>query len=168
LALFVLANLIHLGDLYRLRRGDYLAALEFIADQDTNEIITIGSNRDHGTSILIDFYRQRMRSPREIQYCRAADWGDVQVGPGSQGGPKMNRSARYPNWLILHHDPTNGPANYQKSNEVDGRTHKFSRMFDAAILSGWQRVCYRLERHDQPPAAKFSREMVNVVTASDR
>jgi hypothetical protein len=148
LALFVLANLIHLGDLYRLRRGNYLAALEFIADRDSNEIITIGSNHDHGTSILIDFYRDRMRSPRVIQCCRAADWTNLGEGSTSPDGSRENRSVKHPNWLILHHDPANGPANYQKKYQVAGQTCILSRMFDASILSGWQWFCYRLDHQE--------------------
>ncbi len=158
LALFVLANLIHVGNLYRLGRGNYLAALQFIADQDSNEIITIGSNHDHGTSILVDYYRHRMRSPREIQYCRVADWANDGEVPGS---------ARHPNWLILHHDPAEGPANYQKTYVVAGQTYELSRMFDAAILSGWQWFCFR-RVCPEPPTGKFSREMVNVLTTTDR
>jgi hypothetical protein len=166
LALFVLANLFHLGDLCRLRRGNYLAALEFIANQDSSEIITIGSNHDHGTSILIDFYRQRLRQPRQIQYRRVADWASDSDRPPHAGPP--NTSVRHPNWLILHHDPTDGPADYQKKYVIHGQTYNLSRMFDTAILSGWQWFCYRRDHQEQPLTAKFSREMVNVVTTVDR
>ena len=34
LTLFVVANLIHLGNLYRSGRGNYLAAIQFMADQE--------------------------------------------------------------------------------------------------------------------------------------
>lgn len=157
LALFATANLSHLGNLFQARRGHYLAALQYISDQDSSSRITIGSNHDHGSSILIDFYRQRISMPREIEYCRVGDW----PAPG-------------PEWLILHHDPADGPSNYGPRYVVGGQTYRFSKKFDAAILSGWQWFCYRRVDREAPLAGnslqemKSVQEMLNVAAVSDR
>lgn len=185
--LFVAANLLHLKHHYRSQRGHYLAALQFIADHDASKIITIGSNHDHGTSILVDFYRHRLRSPRAIEYCRAADWqnqedgkvkADWQIKEDRQrkGGWQMrgsrqmggSRLAGPPNWLILHHDSANGPASFQRTYVVEGQTYRLSKMFDAGILSGWQWFCYRNERQEASLAGKSTSEMLNVATIAER
>jgi hypothetical protein len=73
-----------------------------------------------------------------------------------------------PNWLILHHDPAAGPANYKQHYVVEGQTYKLSKMFDASILSGWQWYCYRNARQEALLAGNPAPEMLNVVTTTDR
>lgn len=163
LTVFVAANLSHLGRLYRLQRGHYREALQFIADHDSSQTITIGSNHDHGTAILIDFYRRRLPAPRKIVYYPTANW--LAAGESPRRG---QRPASHPNWLILHHDPLTGPAGYQPTYVVAGQTYRFLRMFDASILSGWQWYCYRNDCQQAVLAGESAGEMLNVAASADR
>jgi hypothetical protein len=107
-------------------RGQYLAALNYLSGTTDDPTLTISSDHNFGVRKLIEFYSPQMSPHQPIQYLDGNRWPPY--------GPR---------WLILHRyaESTAPPPSPQQ--DVDGLHYRFERMFDCAILSGWQWWCYR-------------------------
>jgi hypothetical protein len=135
------ANVSLAGPLSTVGRGQYRAALEHIARTTDTATITLSSDHNFGVRRLIDFYAPQVSPQRTFQYINGTEWPP-------QG----------PQWLILHRCTEAVTAPPAARQQIDGHTFHLDRMFDCAILSGWQWWCYR--RSDVADPANSSDETV--------
>jgi hypothetical protein len=107
-------------------RGQYLAALQFMADTTNDPTVTISSDHNFGTQKLIGFYAPQLSSTLPIQYFDGDRWPPC--------GPR---------WLVLHRCAESESATPPVTKVIDGHQFHLERIFDTSILSGWQWWCYR-------------------------
>ena len=126
LLLYAAGNMLHYGRLLEHGRGQYLAALEFMASEDPADCLTVSGDHNHGIRTLLHFYADYLRQPRRVVYYEPDHW-----------------PAEGPGWLILHQygDRTDNP--YDDEYVVDGHRFRRQRIFETAILSGWRWHCYQ-------------------------
>jgi hypothetical protein len=136
------SNLVLVSKLTLQGRGQYGAALDYIARNTEDTTITISSDHNFGVKRLIEFYAPRTSSPDRFAYINGDQW------PPSG-----------PCWLILHrYAESNSPPPLPRQ-QVDGHIFQLERMFDCAILSGWQWWCFRRQREFSGPVI-YSNEKV--------
>jgi hypothetical protein len=124
--LFIVGNSWHVAQLARVGRGQYLAALSYMARNDASDVVTVTSDHPHGNRILIDFYSSYVRPERNIMHLDECDWSHAP-----------------PEWVILHRDRAWIEPAQQEVFPVQGSVYVLQRVFDCAKLSGWQWLCYR-------------------------
>jgi hypothetical protein len=89
-------------------------------------VVTISSDHNFGVRKLVEFYSPQIASRRSFQYFNGDQW--------LPSGPR---------WLILHRCAESNTASPEPRQVVDGHLFRLEKMFDCAILSGWQWWCYR-------------------------
>ena len=97
-----------------------------MAREDPAEVVTIGSDHDHGNGMLIEFYAGYLSTPRQVVYQDLDRWSDPP-----------------PRWLIIHRYRRWRDRPPEKAYDIEGATYLFERSFDCAMLSGWRWLCYR-------------------------
>lgn len=123
---FIAANVGLTTRLIATGRGQYLAALRFMADTTSDPMLTMSSDHNFGTQKLIRFYASQLPSERPIQYFDGDRWPPC--------GPR---------WLVLHRYAESESATPPRRSVIDGHDFRLERVFDTSILSGWQWWCYR-------------------------
>jgi hypothetical protein len=132
LLLFVLGNSVHTLRLLLNGRGEYQAALRYIADHTTAPDITICSDHDNRNFMLIDHYAARNAGGRRVIYF-----------PGNR-----THHTR-PEWLLVHRlDGLSVPDTTLFDDR--GNEFKFEKRFLHAPLSGWDWFVYRNVRLGRP------------------
>lgn len=124
--IWVAANLLPTGSLVRLGRGDYRAALQYIADHSTDRVVTVSSDHNFGVRKLLDYYLPQLDTDRTFEYITGDQWPPT--------GPE---------WVLFHRYPEDGLPAPPPQLVMEGKPYVRDRSFDSAILSGWQWWCYR-------------------------
>ena len=122
------ANLLPTIRLATVGRGQCRAALNHMAHADKKcpSEILISSDHNFGFRKLIDFHSRELHPPCPIHYVNGDQWPP-------QG----------PDWLVLHRTTESAVTVPATVLEIDSHRFKLDRVFDCAILSGWQWWCYR-------------------------
>jgi hypothetical protein len=127
LALFLVGNAIHVRRLLLYGRGEYQAAIRYIADHSPASIITVSSDFDFRNLGLIAYYGRAAGPARSVRYYNHDQW--------SPAGPQ---------WLIFHRpDGKPPPAGGQADCTLNGHHFRLDRVFPHAALSGWDWFVYR-------------------------
>ena len=126
LLLFISGNMLYYARLIEHGRGQYLAALEFMAATEPGERLTVSGDHNHGIRKLLQFYTAYLRQPREVVYYDANDW-----------------PAEGPDWLVLHQYADRAGDPFDDEYVVEGHLYRRQRIFDTAVLSGWRWHCYQ-------------------------
>ncbi len=132
LMLFLLGNGAHVTRLVQEGRGQYQAALRFLAARTPFRDVTVSSDHADRNLVVVDYYRQVAGADRKIWFYSA----DRLPPRGAQ-------------WLLLHRLDGEPPPG---ESAVDGRGNRYvlERVFRHAALSGWDWFVYRNEQ--LPPA----------------
>lgn len=122
------ANLLPTIRLATVGRGQCLAALNHMAgsSQKKTSGISVSSDHNFGFRKLIDYHSPQMHTSSPIHYINGDQWPP-------QG----------PDWLVLHRTAETAAAFPATVLEIDSHQFELDRVFDCAILSGWQWWCYR-------------------------
>lgn len=125
IALCVAGNCVHTCVLLRHGRGEYQAALKYIAAQTTTPDISLCSDHDNRNYMLIAFYAPRAVPGRPLRYITG------------NGSPNSR-----PQWLFVHR--LDGDARPDTPLYDDrGNTYQLEKVFLHAPLSGWDWFVYR-------------------------
>ena len=106
-------------------RGQYSAAVEFIASEAAATVTTVGSDHDFRNRLVFDFYAARIESDTALRYVPQTEW---------ESSP--------PEWVILHSQrPGYAPAASLSINSRGDYDHVKSYRF--AGVSGWGWYLYK-------------------------
>jgi hypothetical protein len=125
LAGLVAGNARYTTDLLRLGRGQYRAALTYMAGGTAGGVVRVGSDHDFRNGTLIEFYAPRLSSTKRIKYYRQDAW-----------------PAQGPEWIIAHSWilSINPPLTL---TDAHGRVYTLRGTFCYARLSGWHWFIYQ-------------------------
>lgn len=123
-AAILTGNLLQAGQLIRVGRGGYRAAVDLMIEKSTMPQLTVGSDHDFRNQMVLRYYHQRSGSSKSLNYVRNGQW--------PAGGPE---------WVIMHSQGTlqNPPLEIPDAN---GNHYRFLRAFPYSGLSGWNWVVY--------------------------
>ena len=122
---FLAGNGVHTGRLLRDGRGQYQAALRYIASRTPTAEITVTSDADFRNYGMMDYYRAAAGPEHVLQYI-----------PGNQLPPEGVQ------WIFLHRLDETTPAPPPEL-EIAGRwRYRLERTFPHAPLSGWEWYAY--------------------------
>ena len=125
LVLFGAGNFAHTRVLLRHGRGEYRAALRYIAEHTSTSDISLCSDHDNRNYMLIAYYVQRTIPGRRLLYF---------PGNGSAQGR--------PQWLLVHRlDGVPKPTSPLYDDR--GNAYQFEKAFLHAPLAGWDWFVYR-------------------------
>ena len=113
-------------NLWKVGRGSYLEALNFICKADAGAEVTVGGDHDSRNLMLVNFYTPYAKNCRNMNYLRHDQWGK-----------------EVPHWLLVH------SFRHPKLQPVSQLTFSsyvfaFQRNFESVELSGWNWAIYRL------------------------
>ena len=132
---FLAGNAIHVARLVRLGRGQYVAALRYIAEHTPTASIGVCSDYDDRNYLVMAYYAGAVGAGRSIDYY-----------------PNNDLPAGGPEWLFQHRldeDPVPpevfylGPVGY-----------RLERVFPHAALSGWDWYVYRNSKYAMAAGAR--------------
>jgi hypothetical protein len=118
-AVFLLGNAIHTGRLLRLGRGEYRAALAYIAENSPEREITLGGDHDFRNGTAIAYHSRRLNSDKRFRYLAAGQW------------PREG-----PQWLVLHRQ-TQSTLPSTTLVDPNGNLYRLERSYSYAAMSGW-------------------------------
>jgi len=114
---------------FKLGRGNYIEALQYIVQETKDPIISITSDHDFRNEKMLNFYRQfvKLKSGQKIEYVRSLD------------------NTQHPSWLIVH-DPNPGAKPFNAFIRLGSDTYHLKRSFlNGSVISGWSWFIYRRE-----------------------
>ena len=126
LAAFVTGNAVHIARLLRDGRGQYQAALRYIAERTPAGAITVSSDSDFRNFMVMDYYKSAVGSGHQLQYF-----------PTNQPPPEGLQ------WIFLHRLDETTPVPPDALHDAEGRNYQLVRVFPHAPLSGWEWYVYR-------------------------
>jgi hypothetical protein len=132
-ALFAAGNSVHIVSLLRHGRGEYQAALRYIAEHTRTPDITICSDHDNRNFMLIDYYAARSAPGRRVIYVLGNRTSEVR-----------------PQWLLVHRLDGLPPPDATLYDDR-GNTFKLEKKFPHAPLSGWDWFVFRNAREAPEP-----------------
>jgi hypothetical protein len=125
LTAFIVGHAIHINVLLRHGRGEYQAALRYIAEHTTTSEIKISSDHDNRNLMLIQYYASRNAPGRRVIYLT-----------GNRTTPDN------PEWLLVHR--LDGlPAPDSRLYDDRGNVFALEKKFPHAPLSGWDWFVFR-------------------------
>lgn len=136
LALFLGGNALHVVRLGRDGRGQYQAALRYLAERTPTEAISLCSDSDFRNGTLIRYYATAAGTGRRIRYYP----GDRVPRAGTQ-------------WLIIHR-LDGGVAPPEAVTDPWGNGYVLEKVFPHAPLSGWDWFVYRRWSAAEHPTSK--------------
>ena len=117
-----IGNIYQLSGFYHFGRGGYKDAIELMANQSSEEIITVGSDHDFRNKIVIEYYRQFLPEGKRLVYFDQGSW--------PRNGPE---------WVITHDEFDDA----SKKITVYGVRYSLIKTFRFSGLSGWYWFVYR-------------------------
>jgi hypothetical protein len=124
--LFLAGNGWHTARLLRLGRGDYLAAVRYMAENTPGDTVDVSSDHDFRNGGMVSFYAKYVPGKR-IRYSNGSEFGATP-------------------WKILHRqDKDDAPGEWIKDGM--GNTYRLAREYSYAGLSGYRWFVYR--RHSR-------------------
>ena len=138
LAAFLLGNGLQVGRLLRDGRGQYQAALRYIAERTPAGPITVSSDSDFRNFGVMDYYQSAVGPGHELRYF-----------PTNQPPPEG------PQWVFLHRLDQSTPVPPDALHDAAGRNYALARVFPHAPLSGWEWFVYRrIDESAQAPVGR--------------
>lgn len=138
LGVFLMGNGLHVFRLLRDGRGQYQAALRYIADHTPAGVITVSSDADFRNFAVMDYYKSAVGPQHQLQYF-----------PSNQPPPEGVQ------WVFLHRLDDTAPVPPDTLHDTGGRNYQLSRVFPHAPLSGWEWYVYRnLDESVLPPVER--------------
>jgi hypothetical protein len=124
-AAFVAGNAYRLAVLARDGRGDYRAAVRYLAEHDASAQIEIGSDHDFRNRILLRYYGAELPEGRTLVYV-----------------PKIAKLRSWPTWVLGHRygAQPDAPA---ELHAPDGRRYERVAAWPSSDLSGFRWTLYR-------------------------
>lgn len=110
-------------------RGNYTAAIRFIAERSTADVITVGSDYDFRNGLVLDHYSRLMPPGRQLSYLPERQW--------PPGGPE---------WFLFHVFAEDEPP--PAAFVAAGRRYRLAAVFPYARLSGWSWYLFRRQPAD--------------------
>jgi len=126
LAGFLVGNGMHAARLLRDGRGQYQAALRYIAERTPTSAITVSSDSDFRNFGVMEYYKSVVGPGHQLQYY-----------PTNQLPPDG------PQWIFLHRLDESVPVPPDALQDAAGRNYRLVRVFPHAPLSGWEWYIYR-------------------------
>ena len=124
--LYAAANLTHVGSLLEHGRGSYRAAFASAQRRSLQPVVTVGSDLDFQTEMLLDFYRPSLPTSPPLV---TVHYGER---PATEGGPE---------WVLLYVEgPRLQPA--AQISDPRGNRYGFVELFPSSGLSGWTWALY--------------------------
>ena len=134
---FLAGNAIHAVRLLRSGRGQYQAALMYVADQTPAGMITVSSDSDFRNFTVMDYYARAVGRSHTLQY-----FSTNQMPPEG------------PQWIFVHRLDESTPPPGPNLDVADRWHFRLERMFPHAPLSGYEWYVYRnLDPTVLPPAS---------------
>jgi hypothetical protein len=132
LAFFVAGNAVNTVNLLRFGRGQYLAALHFMATHSNSREVVITSDHDFRNRMLVNYYKRYFERPDQIRYVDSAALREEYI--------RTNGSSLGAEWLILHRfDLTEQPA---RMTDHFGNNYQLMTTYRYSDLSGWNWLLY--------------------------
>jgi hypothetical protein len=129
LAAFACGNAHRIVLLYRDGRGDYRAAVRFLAEHDPAPAIRVASDHDFRNRILLRYYGRELPPGRHIAYV-----------------PNAAKLASWPPWLLVHrYGPLAAPP--ESVRDPSGRAYVRAAEWPSSDLSGFRWTLYRRADH---------------------
>ena len=122
--LFVAGNAVHLDKFYRVGRGQYLAAIDYMLRSPGN-VATVGALQDRRNGLMFEFYQRYLPSKARLEYRDA---------PAAAAQP--------PEWLIVDGLDWSKPDLGERLMP-SGSRYIFDREFPYAGLSGFNWYLFR-------------------------
>lgn len=118
IALLIAGHIPKIHALLTLRRGQYTAALEYIAGSAPLRIIRIGTDQDFRNGMIFRFYVPRIKGGERLRYIEQNRWG-----------------AEPPDWIVLHSFDTH----FRPVSGLSVGMHHYTleRQYRHADMSGW-------------------------------
>lgn len=114
-----------IGRLLRYGRGDYSAALEYIAGTTPDRLQRIGSDQDFRNGMLFDFYAPRVPGGDRLRYVPQSRWAEEP-----------------PDWIVTHsQDPAFHPPDLLEAGDIG--IYSLVRHYPFAGISGWSWSLFR-------------------------
>ena len=124
---FTAGQEVRIGPLLEHGRGEYRAALQYIADHSAGDDLSIGSDHDIRNGLLVDFHLRSVVTDKSLQYVTQEHWRD-----------------RRPDWIITHsQDPNFSPP--EEMTARDAGSYRLAESFPFGGVSGWSWFLYRRE-----------------------
>ena len=125
-AAFLLGNGLHVGWLLRDGRGQYQAALRYIAARTPAGVITVSSDSDFRNFGVLDYYQAAVGPSHQLHYF-----------------PTNQPPLEGPQWVFLHRLDAHTPVPPESLHDPAGHNYTLVRIFPHAPLSGWEWYVYR-------------------------
>lgn len=126
LVAFLIGNGVHVGRLLKDGRGQYQAALRYVAEHTPAGAITVSSDSDFRNFGVMDYYKAAVGPTHQLQYFPAN-----RPPPGGL------------QWIFLHRLDDSTPVPPDALHDAEGRNYQLARVFPHAPLSGWEWYVYR-------------------------
>jgi hypothetical protein len=113
--------------LFKLGRGGYSAALEYISERSQKGIVRVGTDHDFRNQVLFNFYAPRIVTRNNLRYVERRRW-----------------SKESPDWILTHsQDVTH---QYPKELVITGiGSYRLITEYRFSGISGWSWFLYRRE-----------------------
>jgi hypothetical protein len=132
LALYVTGNAANTSNLLRFGRGQPLAALLFMETHSRDKNVLITSNADLGIGMLINYYKNYLERPKDLQY---VDYATLKEDYARTNGFSLGAE-----WLILYRDDlTIQPA---RVTDEYGNSYQLVSIYRGSDLSGSNWLLY--------------------------
>lgn len=125
LVAFYFGNALHVARLIHYGRGEYQAAVQYLARHTPTAVISVGSDHDFRNFAVLSYYARALGADRAFNYYPA--------GRADLNGPQ---------WLFLHRVDGKPPPNVTQPAPL-GPQYQFEHLFHHAALSGWDWYLYR-------------------------
>jgi hypothetical protein len=120
LAIYFLINGQLVITLHKYGRGHYREAIRFMADNTKTSLVTIGSDHDFQTPMVLEFYGRESLGGKDTKYYQRDFW-----------------PANGPEWFITHKESFDLPTPpAMQLTDNDGHRYELVKIFPAAPLSG--------------------------------
>lgn len=125
LLLVVAGNGARMGEFLKDGRGHYQEAVNYMAEQTTEKILTVGSDHDFRNKLVLNFYARRMKTGQKILYHDQVDW------------PKDG-----PMWYVTHSQERD-PQPPKQFTDWNDNQYVLAKTFPYSGPSGWHWFIYR-------------------------
>jgi hypothetical protein len=150
LLLFLVGNGANVLRLYRFGRGSYAQGLRYLADRTPEPVITVTSDHDARTGVLLQYYEPRLRLPKRIDYLPGSLQFPVEALAEAPDPARPLEPAPGAAWILLHRIGEAGeiaPAIADRH----GTRYALAKTLPYAGVSGWHWFLYRKQGRPARP-----------------
>lgn len=124
-ALFVAGQSPRIAALLRDGRGTYTAALTYLAEQTSGDVVRVGSDHETRHVMLLSYFVPRLPSPKRFAYVSDLEWPH-----------------QPPEWVLFHQADGEPPPAPERRDPFGG-LYVREDVFPSAPLSGWTWYVHR-------------------------